>query len=202
MDGCRLVIARHGQTEGNAAGVHQGRTDSPLTERGVRQADVLGEEVRRWHPGATAVYTSPLGRAAATAASVGRIAGLPVRTDPGLVEGSFGAWEGATMAQLDERRFWERATADPDYAAPGGESLRGCGERAAASFRSIAARHPGETVIVVTHQGPICQGLAVLLGTGFPGFAYGLANGGLCELVIEGGEARIERTWRARPVDL
>lgn len=197
-----LVIARHGETEANLAGVHQGRTDSPLTSDGHKQAVALGIELKRRHPKAVAIYTSPLGRAQATAAAVAQALGLSISLEPNLVEGSFGEWEGATLEQMVSRQFWHRAKADPDYAAPGGESFRACGTRAAAVFRQIAARHTGHNVIAVTHQGPVCQGIASLVDSGYPGFQYGLRNGGFREIEFGSAGIRLGNAWRARPVDL
>ncbi len=174
----RLVIARHGETEGNRSGVHQGHTDSPLTAAGRTQAVQLAEELRRRYPEASAVYSSPLGRALSTAAAAAEPLGLSVAVEPDLIEGSLGDWEGLTGEQFDRLGFWAKVKADPDYTAPGGESFRECGRRAAGVFERLARRDRSATVIVVTHQGPICQGLAALLETPLPGFEYGLSNGG------------------------
>jgi probable phosphoglycerate mutase len=198
----RLVIARHAETEGNVARVHQGRTDSPLTAAGREQIAALADKIRKVFPETVAVYGSPTGRARQTAAEVAGRFGLVAEIDTNLVEGSFGDWEGRSAAEFAALGFWETAKADPDYAAPGGESLRQCGERAAATFWSIAQRHCGHTVVVVTHQGPVCQGLAVMLQTPFPGFEYGLANGGFRELLIEAGRVETGLEWRAAAVRL
>ena len=197
-----LVIARHGETEANLAGVHQGRTDSPLTSDGHEQASALAAELSGRYPEAVAIYTSPLGRAQATAAAIAQTLGLSISVEPALVEGSFGEWEGATLEEMVTRGFWDRAKANPDYAAPGGESFRACGARAAAVFQQIAARHIGATVIAVTHQGPICQGIANLVDSGYPGFQYGLRNGGFREIEFGSAGIRLGAVWRARSVDL
>ncbi|MCP3975901.1 MAG: histidine phosphatase family protein [bacterium] len=198
----RLLIARHGQTEGNAAQIHQGRSDSALTAEGIDQAARLATELRRLYPDAAAVYASPIGRALTTASRVAAAFGLEPTIEADLVEGSFGDWEGSTREQLEIHGFWRKAKADPNYAAPGGESLRQCGERAASAFRSIARRHGGDSVIVVTHQGPICQGSAVLFETPFPGFEYGLANAGFREVVVSSDGVTSGHEWRPSPVSL
>ena len=196
----RLVIARHGETEGNRAGVHQGHTDSPLTVAGRSQAEELGDELRRRYPGASRIYSSPLSRALSTAAVAAGPLGLSVMVEPDLIEGSLGDWEGLPSAQIDQLGFWAKAKADPDYSAPGGESSRACGTRAADTFERLAGLAKGSPVIVVTHQGPICQGLATLFETPLPGFEYGLGNGGFCEVVFTGVGASRSRVWRPRPV--
>lgn len=197
----RLVIARHGETEGNRAGVHQGQTDSPLTAAGRSQADALGDELRRRYPAASAVYSSPLRRALSTATAAAEPLGLAVTTEPDLIEGSLGDWEGLPSARFDELGFWAKAKADPDFAAPGGETFRACGTRAAGAFERLARLAKGSAVIVVTHQGPICQGLATLLETPLPGFEYGLDNGGFWEVVFTSDGAGRSKVWRPRPVN-
>jgi probable phosphoglycerate mutase len=197
----RLVIARHGETEGNRAGVHQGHTDSPLTVAGRSQAEELGDELRRRYPGASGVYSSPLSRALSTATVAAGPLGLSVMVEPDLIEGSLGDWEGLPSTRFDQLGFWANAKADPDYSAPGGESFRACGARAAAAFERLAGLATGSPVIVVTHQGPICQGLATLLETPLPGFEYGLGNGGFCEIVFGGEGATRSTVWRPRPVN-
>lgn len=196
----RLVIARHGETEGNRSGVHQGQTDSPLTATGRTQAAELGRELRQRYPRVSAVYSSPLGRAQSTAAAVAEAWGRSVAVEPDLIEGSLGDWEGLSSERFEQLGFWASVKADPDYAAPGGESFRECGRRAAGTFERLARRTRGSTVIVVTHQGPICQGLATLLETPLPGFEYGLGNGGFCEVVFAGGGVSRGSVWRPRPV--
>jgi probable phosphoglycerate mutase len=197
----RLVIARHGETEGNRAGVHQGHTDSPLTAAGHTQAALLGGELHRRHPGVAAIYSSPLGRAFTTATAAAEPFGLAVVALSDLIEGTFGDWEGLPREQFEQLGFWAKAKADPDYSAPGGESFRSCGRRAAGVFERLARRHQGQTVFVVTHQGPICQGLATLLETPLPGFEYGLGNGGFCEVVFAGDDVSRRAVWRPRPIN-
>ena len=63
-----LVLVRHGESAGNAAGVLLGRTDSPLTDRGRAQAGALSSALGP----VLRVISSPLGRARDTA---GRVVG-------------------------------------------------------------------------------------------------------------------------------
>lgn len=91
----QVYLVRHGETEWSSLGRHTGRTDIALTERGRAQARALGDRLAG-HAFAL-VLTSPLSRAAETAA----IAGFPEATpDPDLQEWDYGALEGRTSAEI------------------------------------------------------------------------------------------------------
>jgi broad specificity phosphatase PhoE len=72
-----LIVVRHGESEGNARGLAQGRLPFPLTERGRGQARQVALMVRAlgWRP--ERVVTSPLPRAAETAAILAHALGFP-----------------------------------------------------------------------------------------------------------------------------
>ena len=90
-----LVLVRHGRTEYNAAQRLQGQVDIPLDDVGRWQAEVGAQALlARFSP--TAIVSSDLQRAAATAQYLGDAVGLEVAYDARLRERSFGAWEGLT----------------------------------------------------------------------------------------------------------
>lgn len=118
----QVYLVRHGETEWARAGRHTGRTDIPLTDPGRAQAAAIG---RRLAGRAFAlVLTSPLSRAAETAA----IAGFPdAARDPDLQEWDYGALEGRTSADIrDEMDGWSIWTGP----WPDGESIEDVGARA------------------------------------------------------------------------
>ncbi len=91
----QVWLVRHGETEWARLGRHTGRTDIPLTDVGRSQAGLLGRRIGD-HPFAL-VLTSPLSRAAETAA----IAGFPdAERDPDLQEWDYGALEGRTTPDI------------------------------------------------------------------------------------------------------
>ena len=118
----RLYIARHGETEWNAAKRLQGASDIPLNEDGRAQARALGEALRL--AGIVSVATSDLTRARETGALAAAVLGLTVTTiDPLLRERSFGVFEGLNRGELearfpDEWRAWQTSAGTP----PGGEA--------------------------------------------------------------------------------
>ncbi|MCX4827220.1 histidine phosphatase family protein [Streptomyces sp. NBC_01016] len=101
----RILLARHGQTEWSLSGRHTGRTDIPLLEEGRRGAKLLGERLGRApYDGldGVEVRTSPLVRASETC----ELAGFGERAAvwDALMEWDYGAYEGLTPAQIQERR--------------------------------------------------------------------------------------------------
>ncbi len=183
-----LVLTRHGLTDRSEPEQHLGQhIDISLSDAGRRQAEALGRRLagvrfeRR--------ISSPLFRAQETAAILAR--GLSVETDPRLKEMDYGAWEGLTYGQIDERgrstrREWELA---PDrLACPGGESGNDVGLRvrsfledlladqrawsARASFRAATATGGGgepdtgeRVVLVVAHSSTNRVLMCLALGT-------------------------------------
>jgi broad specificity phosphatase PhoE len=118
----RLILVRHGETEWSASGRHTSRTDLPLTDAGVRQAELLAGRLagERF----AAVLTSPRIRARETC----RIAGLDrqaVVTDD-LSEWDYGVYEGRTSDDIRvDEPGWTVWTAD----IRGGETLDEVGRR-------------------------------------------------------------------------
>ena len=93
----QIWLVRHGETEWARLGRHTGRTDIPLTQAGREQALALGSHLagRAFH----LVLTSPLSRAAETAALAGY---ADAEQDPDLMEWDYGALEGRTSADIRE----------------------------------------------------------------------------------------------------
>jgi probable phosphoglycerate mutase len=160
----RLLVIRHGQSTWNAAGRWQGQADPPLTPVGELQAlqaaAVLAEleHVRTWD----AVVASDLQRAAQTASIIADELGHSrVHLDARLRERHAGEWQGLTRAEVDARF---PGYLDSGRRPPGFESAESTSARALAALRSVAARHPGGTALVVSHGG-IVRALRATLDT-------------------------------------
>ena len=150
----RLLAVRHGRTAWNTELRIQGHRDEPLDAVGRWQAEQLAQALAG-EPLA-AIYSSDLRRAAATAAPLAHLLDLPVLHDPGLRERGFGAFEGFTHVEIqqqwpEETRRWRER--DPGFGPPGGERLADFFERCVATVRLLAARHPGQALLVVAHGG-------------------------------------------------
>ena len=162
-----LILVRHGESAGNAAGLLLGRIDSPLTDRGIGQARSLAETVS----GATRLVSSPLERARHTAEALGT--GLPVEVDDRWVEVDYGEYDGRALGDVPAET-WSRWRSDPTFAPPGGESLAAAGSRVRAACEELFADPDGPArgegiVVVVSHVSPIKAAVCWALGTGDEG---------------------------------
>src|SRR5947209_20068122 len=105
-----LYLARHAQTASSAVDSFNGRRELPLTERGQQQARKLGQRLSAVR--FAAVYRSPLGRTAQTAALIAPM--LSAQVVPGLTEIDYGHWGALSPEQARARgREREEAAARP-----------------------------------------------------------------------------------------
>jgi len=101
-----IFLVRHGETEWNRARRYQGWSDSPLTARGIAQAEAIGHRLFTLPEAATAeIVASPLGRARRTAEIIAECLGhtAPLRFDERLREISLGSWDGLDRAEIRSR---------------------------------------------------------------------------------------------------
>jgi broad specificity phosphatase PhoE len=162
--GTTLTLVRHGETSANVDGIWHGSIDTALTVRGREQAERVAAHLAATRADASALYSSPLTRARDTATPIGARLGLAARTDQDLREYDLGTWEGLSYATLmREHRLFERMAGEPDWRPGGGESCRQVAERLGGRLRAIAAAHPGERVIVVTHGGALTLAVGWLI---------------------------------------
>ncbi|MCR9094969.1 MAG: histidine phosphatase family protein [bacterium] len=178
-----LTIVRHGQTSANIDGVWHGSTNTPLTDHGRIQAAAVGRHIKANYRPVTHVYASPLDRAHHTAQAIADPLGLEPAIDPGLVEYDLGDWEGLSFHHLfEEKRLFHNMREDPHFAPHGGESPLEVGLRLAGSLRSIAERHPGERVVVVSHGGALSIAFGVLIDDDYSRFDRMMKNCAISEL--------------------
>jgi broad specificity phosphatase PhoE len=149
----RFILVRHGQTAWNREERFRGQSDVPLDDTGLTQASATaGRLSTEWRP--AAVYCSPLLRARQTAQAIAEPFGLPVRPLAGLNDINFGLLQGLTVPEARDR--WPDVVnawfSTPHLAQPpAGETLTEVSHRAMAAVRELAARHPGDTVVLVGH---------------------------------------------------
>lgn len=183
----RLLLLRHGQIKANRLGRWHGSTDSPLTWRSRREARRTARFVAATAPPVGAIYSSPLARCRVTAGIVARRLGLDVTVHPDLREYAIGDWEDTPFTDLAARyQFVELATADHDFAPPGGETLRQVAERIVPVLETIHRQHDDhERVLVVGHGAALAVALGALIDHD-PGrwIDYHFANCSLTELVL------------------
>ena len=165
-----VLLVRHGRTPttgqvlpGRAKGLH-------LSEEGLAQAvevaGRIGTLADGGRGGPVAVYASPLERTRETAQPIARRLGLRVRSDRGLLECDFGEWTGAKLSDLAKKPEWATVQRNPSgFRFPGGESFLEMQTRMTAAIARLAAHHPGQTVVAVSHADPIKAVVAQAAGT-------------------------------------
>ncbi len=151
----QALIIRHGESEWNVQRRWQGWTDIPLTSLGEAQAAARARQLAHEGVRPRAVYSSDLLRAARTADVIAGHLDVPAVTDMGFRERHGGAWQGCTLAEIDEgwpgmRDRWRRGELS---APPGGEDDATVLARFdAALWRALA--HVGTGMFaIVTHHG-------------------------------------------------
>jgi probable phosphoglycerate mutase len=153
------VLWRHGQTVWNFEDRFRGQTDIPLNETGVSQAERAARLLAALQP--AAIFCSDLGRAAATAAPLARITGLPVTVDKDLRERHGGVWEGLTGPEIRARYPAEFQTWSP----PDGETTAVVADRVCGALERIAdGLPPGSLAVIVSHGAAIRLGMSKFLG--------------------------------------
>jgi broad specificity phosphatase PhoE len=151
-----LWFVRHGESEGNRAGVMQGRTPSRLTEAGRQQARAAGEWFRG--KGIDLVLTSPLTRAAETASLLAETAGAPV-PEPleDLAEIGTGIFSGLTLGEAESRypADWREFQRWSWEAVPEAERIEELLKRADRVWSALVSRaEKGHArILCVTHSG-------------------------------------------------
>lgn len=153
--------AAHGQLghalTGRTPGVH-------LSAEGRTQAALLADRFAKLP--VAAVLSSPMERAQETAAPVAARLGLPVRTEPGLDEIDFGAWNGAAFDALEGSAEWLAWNRFRSFApAPGGESMAAAQVRALGAVARLHRAYPDAELVAVSHCDVIKAVLAHFLGT-------------------------------------
>ncbi|MGW5260781.1 bifunctional RNase H/acid phosphatase [Microbispora sp. NPDC004025] len=161
-----LLLLRHGQTPLSVEKRFSGLGDPSLTATGLAQAEAAALRLSRQPYEVEVIVTSPLTRARQTAEAVAAGTGLTVLVDDDLRETDFGAWEGHTFAEIQQRwpRELEAWLADPDVAPPGGESFAATARRVEQARERIVKAHEGRSVVVVSHVTPIKMLVRFALG--------------------------------------
>jgi broad specificity phosphatase PhoE len=198
-----LILVRHGESTGNAAGLLLGRIDAPLTERGLAQARTLGASLA----GATRVIASPLERARDTAAALDL--GLPIEIDERWVELDYGEFDGQPLGSVPAE-VWKRWRSDPHYRPPGGETLAEAGRRVRSACEELFAGSPsgdvpGGTartgdVVVVSHVSPIKAAVCWAMGLGDEGaWRLYLATASITRIAWGAGSAPVLQRFNETP---
>ena len=148
-----IYLVRHGQTAWNKEEIFRGRTDIPLDETGLREAQLAagyfrGKEIH-------AIYSSPLLRAFQTAQEIAKVCGLGVTPLQGIIDMNFGGWEGRSLQEVrekDQERYRQWREEPHRVKIPGGETLDEVRVRSMATLEKMVESHSGRTLVFVSHR--------------------------------------------------
>lgn len=160
-----VLLVRHGQTPttgtllpGRAPGLHLADVGREQAQRAAQRISELAR--------IDAIYASPLERARETAAPIAAARGLKVQIDKGLLECDFGEWTGAELKRLMKLPEWSTVQRAPStFTFPGGESFTAMQTRIVDAIDRLRRRHPGGTIVCVSHADPIKAAVAHAMGT-------------------------------------
>lgn len=148
----KIYSTRHGQTDFNKMDLILGRTDVPLNEKGMIQADELAEQITALG-NIDLIIASPMKRAQATAAAISEMAGIEMLTEERFREWDYGEFEqkprytdGFAENKLD---FGVRM-------GKTGESLLQLSHRVYSALDDIIENYSGRNVLIVSHGG-VCR---------------------------------------------
>jgi len=146
----RLLLLRHAPTPDTGKRLSGRQPGLHITSEGARHAERAGAALTGYP--VAAVYTSPVLRCRETARLAARAweaKPVPLR---GFTEVDYGEWTGRTLGSLRRTRLWSQLHAAPSRVRfPDGESIPEVQARAVAAAERLTARHPEDTVLVVSH---------------------------------------------------
>lgn len=160
-----VILCRHGESEGNRDGRFGGHGPAPLTELGRTQARATGKALALSK--IDTIYTSDLPRAVETARLIAEAIGVAPVESAALRERSVGELTGLTFEQARVQHADAYAAlmrGEPHANPPGGESYAQCRARASAFLEHALTRHPGQRVLLVSHNITMLQLIQHILG--------------------------------------
>jgi len=166
-----IIFVRHGRTPTTGTKLPGRAPNLHLSDEGKSQAEMIAKEIEKSSSSflgakVSAVYASPMERTQETAKPIAKTLNLRVRTLQGLNECDFGDWTGRRLRDLSKLKSWSTIQKQPSsFRFPNGESFTEMQNRMLKTVDKILERHPGETVVCVSHADPIKAILASAVGT-------------------------------------
>ena len=150
----RLYLIRHAEVEGAASGRVYGRTDVPLSKKGIEQSRLLAGRLAAAR--LSALYSSDLSRAITTAEVIAAPHKLTVQTSSAWREIDMGQWDGLSLTDLyqqDEESIKRLFDHPESFHYPDGESFAAFKRRIQEALNELVMTHTNEEVALVTHGG-------------------------------------------------
>jgi probable phosphoglycerate mutase len=152
--GKSIILVRHGEVQGITPPRFRGRTQLPLTPKGIRQAELTAAYLRGTGR-AGAIWTGPLDRCAHTARMIGETQGLIPETRAALDDIDYGEWQGRTYDEIQQSdpAGFESWMQQPDKTRiPGADTLQQTSVRAVGALQAALDLRPDATLIIVSHD--------------------------------------------------
>jgi broad specificity phosphatase PhoE len=182
-----LFLVRHADAipDADKAAAYEEYDGHSLSTRGRAQAEAAAAYFADL--AIAAIYTSPTDRARETAQTIAARSGVPLHIDEGLREITIGALSGTGNLAEHLNSLATIAVRDGSWASiPGTESSAAVRGRIVPALDAIAARHPGERLVVVSHAGTINAALGAIARSESD-FIFPLANTSISIVRINGG---------------
>ena len=171
MTATLIIFVRHGKTPTTGTKLPGRAPNLHLSDEGKSQAETIAKEIEKSSSSflgkrISAVYASPMERTQETARPIAKTLNLRVRTLKGLNECDFGDWTGRRLRDLSKLKSWSTVQKKPSsFRFPNGESFSEMQNRMLITVDKMRERHPGETIVCVSHADPIKAILASAVGT-------------------------------------
>ncbi len=182
-----LYLIRHGETVWNIESKTQGCVDIDLTLKGLEQAKLIAEKLKKNNKKVLSIYTSDLKRCYKTAEIIGER--LNVETIPltELREMDFGLWEGLTIGEIKrkypkEYYLWRKQPSKTYI--PNGENLKSVKKRCIAVIHNIVKNYHNGNIIIVSHTVAIKVIILSLLGIDLSHY-YNITQNNACINTLE-----------------
>jgi broad specificity phosphatase PhoE len=147
----KLIMVRHGESEGNAIRRFTTSGEAKITDLGRRQALEAALKIRQmFEP--SLVIASTFARARETGMIIAAELSIPIQYEAEFREMSLGEFAGkpyesiASDPTFDPKRSWL-------WRAPGGESHEDVLKRVAPVLDRVAARYSEDEIVIVSHGG-------------------------------------------------
>jgi broad specificity phosphatase PhoE len=141
---------RHGTTDWNRQGLFQGRTDIPLNDQGISQAQAAARRLQ--NVPFDFVVSSPLIRAVKTAKIIAATSSRPVTIEADLIECDFGSFEGRPIAEVMSEFGITAMEALATILPPDGEPWSAVAERSLRCVARWLSLHPQADILFVGHD--------------------------------------------------
>jgi broad specificity phosphatase PhoE len=159
----RLILVRHGESEGNRDRTFTQHPDVPLTPLGRQQAQMAAGRIAARYQ-VSRLVSSPFARARQTAEVIADVLGLAVEIEAALREQSFGILAGQPYeALLSDAAYHEGPRWH--WRPAGGESLIDVSTRVVPAFNRIARAGAGQDIVLVSHGGVMLALCAYVTGS-------------------------------------